>query len=1043
MMAHRRRPGPATTRMDAGPHARALHVLWVIVFALLITPAGLAASEHRGQVTVGMVPVPGATVTATQADKQIVTSTDQDGAYRFPDLADGAWTLKVEMIGFAPASQDITVAPNLPPSIWELKLRSFEEIAREVPATPVTPSPSSSSASARGGPQNAGSPSAASGGFQRAGVNQSSPPPAAASVAAAPAEPPPADPSLGAADGLLVNGSVNNAAASPFAQLAAFGNNRRGPRSLYTGSVGTVLGNSAWDASPFSFTSQGTSKPSYSDAQIVGNFGGPLKLPGLINASNVFVGFQRTSDHNANTVPAVMPTALERIGDFSQSRDALGRPVQIIDPITGLPFANRTIPRDRIAPQAAALLGYYPLPNLDAGRFNYQTAVITAVRQDAIQTRVTQPAFGRNQIFGNFAYQRTSTDSTNVFGFMDTTEVSGIDTAINWSHRRSQSWLIRGRYQFTRLTTEVAPFFANRTNVSGDAGIDGNAQDPANWGPPGLIFTTVEGLADGKYTFNRNQTQAWNIESLMSRGRHSFTFGGDVRNQHLDVLSHQDPRGSFAFTGGATGSDFADFLLGIPHSSSIAFGNADKFLRASVYDAYVNDDWRISPSFTMIAGLRWEYETPMSERLGRLVNLDVASGFTAVSPVVATNPVGALTGARYPDSLLRPDRGGVQPRLAVAWRPIAGSSLLVRAGYGVYRNTNVYQAIALLLAQQPPLSKAFNVQNTAANPLTLANGFIVAPGATPNTFAVDPDFRVGFAQNWQASVQKDLPASLTVVGTYLGTKGSRLLQEFLPNTYPAGAVNPCPTCPSGFVYLTSGGRSTRHAGQIQLRRRLRDGLTATAQYTVSKAMDDAGAFTGVTLSGAAIAQDWQNLDAEWAPSNFDQRHLLTVQFQYSTGVGIGGGTLIDGLKGALFKGWTITSRLTTGSGLPLTPVYLTSVAGTGVTGTLRPDVAGDVDAAPDGAYLNPSAFAAPVPGRWGSAGRNSIGGPAQFSLNSGVARTFTLGDRLSLDWRIDAANIINRVTYSGVNTIFDSPQFGLPNRANTMRKVTTTLRLRF
>src|SRR5262249_14648402 len=192
---------------------------------------------------------------------------------------------------------------------------------------------------------------------------------------------------------------------------------------------------------------------------------------------------------------------------------------------------------------------------------------------------------------------------------------------------------------------------------------------------------------------------------------------------------------------------------------------------------------------------------------------------------------------------------------------------------------------------------------------------------------------------------KDLPASLTVVATYLGTKGSHLLQEFLPNTYPSGAVNPCLTCPSGFVYLASDGRSTRHAGQFQVRRRLRNGLTATAQYTLAKAMDDSGAFTGVNLSGAAIAQDWQHLDAEWAPSNFDQRHLLTVQFQYSTGVGIGGGTLMEGLKGTLFKGWTVTSQLTTGSGLPVTPVYLASVPGTGITGSLRPDLIGSLGAA--------------------------------------------------------------------------------------------------
>ena len=85
----------------------------------------------------------------------------------------------------------------------------------------------------------------------------------------------------------------------------------------------------------------------------------------------------------------------------------------------------------------------------------------------------------------------------------------------------------------------------------------------------------------------------------------------------------------------------------------------------------------------------------------------------------------------------------------------------------------------------------------------------------------------------------------------------------------------------------------------------------------------------------------------------------------------------------------------------------------------------------------------PRPGRWGSAGRNSITGPAQFGLNAGVTRTFLWGSRLNLDWRIDATNVLNRVTYSGVNTIVGSPQFGLPNRANTMRKIQTSLRLRF
>jgi hypothetical protein len=446
----------------------------------------------------------------------------------------------------------------------------------------------------------------------------------------------------------------------------------------------------------------------------------------------------------------------------------------------------------------------------------------------------------------------------------------------------------------------------------------------------------------------------------------------------------------------------------------------------------------------MNLGVRWEYEAPVTERLGRLANLDVAPDFMAVSPVVATTPIGPLTGQHYPDSLIRPDKRGIQPRVGIAWRPIPGSSFLVRAGYGVYRNTAVYEPLGLLLAQQPPLSTTVSVETSAANPLTLANGFVVPPTGSTPTFAVDPNLRVGYAQNWQVLLQRDLPASLTMTVTYLGAKGSNLMQEFLPNTVPVGAVNPCPRCPTGFVYLTAGGSSQREAGQFQLRRRLRSGLAATVQYTLSKASDDAGAFTGVNLSGSAIAQDWKNLNGEWGPSNFDQRHLVTAQVEYTTGMGVGGGALLSGVKGSLLKGWTVTSQLNTGSGLPLTPVYLTSVSGTGITGTIRPDLTGvSPTATTSGLYVNPLAFTAPAAGQWGTAGRNSIRGPAQFSLNASVGRTFLFGDRLNVDWHLDATNVLNRVTYATVNAFVGSPQFGLPTLANSTRKVQSTVRLRF
>ncbi|MBV9083111.1 MAG: TonB-dependent receptor, partial [Acidobacteriaceae bacterium] len=623
--------------------------------------------------------------------------------------------------------------------------------------------------------------------------------------------------------------------------------------------------------------------------------------------------------------------------------------------------------------------------------------------------------------------------------------------------------------------------------VSAEAGIRGNDQNPSDWGPPTLSFSSgIAALTDTQSAFNRNQTSGLSSSLTWNRSGHNFMFGADFRREQFNVLAQQNPRGAFTFTGAAAGLDFAGFLLGVPDTASIAFGNADKYFRESVWDAYFTDDWRVSPEFTLNAGVRWEYGAPITELYGRLVNLDVAGLFSAVAPVVARDPRGPLTGRTYPDSLIRPDKSAFEPRMGLAWRPLSGSSLIVRAGYGVYYNTSVYQNIALEMAQQSPLSKSLSVQNTAATPLTLANGLNAPPSTTPNTFGIDPAFRVGYAQEWQLTLQRDLPASLQLWAEYLGIKGTRGVQEFLPNTFPIRSVNPCPACPTGFAYLTSNANSTREAAQVQLRRRLHNGLTATLVYTFSKAIDDAATLGGggaygisqtastrnpfsqisaapergssqaatsassgstapVSASGTPlIAQNWLDLSAERALSNFDQRHSLTFQVQYTTGMGLSGGTLLSGWRGRLFKEWTFASQVTAASGLPLTPIYPAVVPGTGVTGSIRPEYTGaPLYAPPPGLFLNPAAYVAPLAGEWGNAGRNSITGPAEFALHASLGRTFRLNDRFNLDLRVDSTNALNHVTYASWNTVVSGAQFGLPVSANAMRSVQTTLRVRF
>ena len=169
-------------------------------------------------------------------------------------------------------------------------------------------------------------------------------------------------------------------------------------------------------------------------------------------------------------------------------------------------------------------------------------AVVTPADTDEVQV-------------ATLAYQRTTTDAASLFAFVDSTRVSGIDTSVNWFHRFSQFLSIRLKYQFTRLATNVTPNFSGRTNVSGLAGIIGGSPDEVDWGPPNLIFSSgVAGLSSAQYASNRNRTHAWTTESSWSHGRHYVTFGGDIRRLQVDIQSQQDARGTFSFTGAATGS---------------------------------------------------------------------------------------------------------------------------------------------------------------------------------------------------------------------------------------------------------------------------------------------------------------------------------------------------------------------------------------------------------------------------------------------------------------------------------------------------------
>ena len=1036
-------------------------------FAAIVCLAvlGLAATEHRGVVTFGGLPLPGASVTALQGEKKVAAVTDAQGVYSFADLADGVWSLQVEMLCFTPLKREIAVAPNSPPAEWDMKLLPFDQIkaAAPPPAPPPPPSavpaaaaasqaaPAASAAKASGkGKAKTAAAANSQSGYQRADVNASAgaPAPAAESDSGAAAGMA-SDGGMGATESAVVNGSTSNGI-----ETRAFGNGRRGVGSMFNGNVMLVESNSALNARNYSLTGQNSVEPAYNNATFGGNLGGPLWIPHLLRRNGQFyIGYMGTRNRTANTKTTLLPTSLERSGDFSQSLSPLGQPVSIFDPNGGAPLPGNLVPAARIAPQAISLLKYYPQPNFLANsRYNFQIPLVSRSGADSVNARVNRTIDPKDFMSSSFSYSNQRGSNPNMWGFLDSNSGSGLYANASW--RRTIEKTVYGMfsYNYSRQAQRNAPYFANRENVSGEVGITGNDQTPGDWGPPSLSFGNgIAGLSDGTLSLTRNQTHAVTSSITWIRRPHNMSFGGDLRRMQFNALSQQNPRGAISFNGTATqqlsggipvpgsGTDFADFLLGVPDGASISYGNADKYFRQGSYDLYADDDFRAASTLTVHGGVRWEYNSPVTEKYGRLVNLDVAPGFASAVPVVATAPTGPLTGMGYPDSLVRPDKHAVQPRVAIAWHPFLASSMLIRAGYSLSFDTSVYYpTIVNSMAQQSPLSKSLRIVNSPGNPLTLANPFVSPPGAVTNTFAIDPNFHIGYVQNWQASVQHDIPGSMVMTATYTGTKGTRAVQQFLPNSYPAGGVDPCPTCQSGYTYMTSNGNSTRESGMLQLRRRFHNGFLASAQYTYSKSIDDAS-LGGRGQGSGLVALNWRNLAGERGLSPFDQRHLLSAQLQYSTGVGVRGGGLLTGWRGRIVKGWTASTNITAGSGLPETPLFNQNVPGTGMM-VVRPLYTGaNVYDAPAGLFLNSAAYSAPLAGTWGNAGRNSIVGPNQFSMNASMQRSF----EKKLDLTVSSTNALNHVAYTSWNTNTSSTQFGLASSTSAMRKLTVTLRWRF
>jgi hypothetical protein len=829
---------------------------------------------------------------------------------------------------------------------------------------------------------------------------------------------------------------------------------------FYQGAFGAL------DALPFSLSGAPEARENNQQNRFGVTFIGSPSIPHLLKANTKqFVFFNLTGQRNItpDTFYATVPTVAERGGDFSALAQTLNDPAN-----PGMTFPGNVIPTGRIVTAARNLLRYYPAPNIppNATNENYQT--VTTAGQNSTQASLRyirnfgeQPSFfgGRRQqqnqkpklsqnINFNGSYTGSASDNRNVFlplgGGSATTGYSAVaGYTLGYGRLRNNASLT-----WNRSHSNGFNYFTNTgVNPGFEAGVPVGTPtiytNPFYDGVPSLSIANFSGLSNNSPSNTVNQTISFSDFVGYSHKKHNMRYGFDFRRVHDDTVGGTNVLGSLTFSGYATGSGFADFLLGLPQQASVQASGNKLYLRENVYDWYAQDDYRVLPGVTLNYGLRYEYFGPFTEKQNRLTNLDHNADFTQVA-IVTPNETGPISGIHYPRSLVNGDKALYSPRFGIAWRPKFVKDTVVRAGYGINYNTTQFSRVATNLSDQPPFAVTqTNIANSeGCGQLTLANAYNCSTAAVQSSYGIDPNYRLGHVQVYNVDIQHTIGQAIVLNIGYTGSKGGDLDVVRAPNRTATGLLDPNAQT---YNYEDSLAFSRQNNLAINARQRMRKGVSLQATYTYGHSIDDASSVNG---TGNNVPQNPNDLVAEESNSSFDVRHQLSGNFVYELPVGPNRAFLASGgVLSKILDGFNISGTFTFATGGYFTPQYTATASevATGVNSSLRPDRVFTQPIAGPKTFLdwfNKNAFTAPA-GAYGTASRFSIQGPGSKTLNASLSRTFSFPKDRSMETRVTATNVFNMVEYSGIDTTENSPTFGQVTGAGAMRSLSFLARYRF
>lgn len=830
------------------------------------------------------------------------------------------------------------------------------------------------------------------------------------------------------------------------------------------GSVFEFLRNSALDARNFFDQS---SVPPFRRNQFGGALGGPLRKNKLFLFGN-YEGFRQAL---ALSSVAVVPDAQARLGLLPNASGGYTK-VADLNPamLAYMPFWPQANGPER-------LVG--GLPTGSALSYNNPRQ---SIREDFANTRVDYTLGSRDWLAGIY----TIDDGTNLIPLSDPlfasyetlrSQVASVQETHVFSPRVLNAFDAGfSRAGFNLDSSPLASFPASDSFVSG-------------LGPGGIVIgggVTTTGLGSITSAGPNNAANSWTRRNLFTwtdsvqivKGKHQI--GAGVWFQRLqdndDTASRQ--------LGQATFSSLTTFLQGKVSNFQVVPTPSELGWRSLMGAWYLEDTIKLRSNLTLQAGVRHEFTNGWNEVAGRAANY-VTNG----EGVLVTTPL--IGHSAFTDNNAKWLFG---PRVALAWDVLGNGHTVMRAGFGTYYS--LIDDLSFLLNSVPPYNGALTFANVSlpsilpilpnVTPPPSCGPGVPAPCSTYAPQGIQPNAKTPAVEEWRFTVERQVDRDTVLRVAYVGSSGYHGLLSVDPNTIPAQICASPSGCkaggtpgtttsivPQGAQYIPFGGRPNPYLGagffwytegnssynalQVDLSRRLTQGLEFRANYTWSKNLDMNSALTGAQANNQAqMILDRNDLPRDWGPSALNAASQGSISWIYLLPCGRGRRWLASPsrIEDAFIGGWQFDGITTLLSGFPFTPQIGSNRSGDGDTRnpdrpSLNPAFSGPVVLGNPNQWFNPSAFVLPAAGTYGNLGRGTYAGPGLAALDLSLVKAIAATERMNLQFRSEFFNILNHTNLGTPNAIVFSsgavsPSAGLiTTTATTSRQIQFGLKLIF